>query len=375
MVEFNYETSYVRLLRALTVNRTIECLSLAGTATPDAASDTACKAVSEFFQENTCVRYLDISGYDAKLDEGRLGREFSKSLIGVRANTRIEHLRVRSQMLNINIGDLAEAISGNKTLRTLDCEGNDFNLSNFRHLVKHLEDNTGICQFSALSSTELWRSMQKAVENAKQSTVTQRRSSMISRLKHDKVQPGAENILTQQLKDEWNGAVAASQRILERNQRIYDDNDQSDSDGTSSSAIANRDGEAIFAAAFGGLALKDYESRRAKESPGSRTPPAYTLAVRPKPNTLSSQFGNGEVERRPSRSFSTISSEVALSPMTDGASSGSGAPTPPEPDSPMERTFSLRSPFDSQTVLEEVEECSFVFSDVRDTNRELQVGQ
>jgi hypothetical protein len=360
MVEFGRESSYIQLLRALTVNRTIECLSLAGTSTPDSASDTACQAVSGFFRENKTVRYLDISGYDAKLDEGRLGREFSKALIGIRSNTQIEHLRVRSQMLNFNIGDLAEAVSGNRTLHTLDCEGNDFNLSSYRHLVKHLEDNTSIRQFSAFSSAELGRSMQKSIDNAKSAAVTtQKRSSMMHRLKQDKAQPSMESLLTQQLKEGWDAAVATSQRVLERNQRLNADVDQSDSDGVSMSASSTRVGEAVFAAAFGGLALKDYESLRGKESPGSRTPPAYTVASRPKPNTLSSQFGAGDVKRMPSRSFSTISSDMALSPMTDGTSSG--MPTPPQAESP------------GGTVMEDLHECSYLFPDVRDANSGLQI--
>lgn len=228
MIEFASEANYIKLLRALTVNKTIECLSLAGTATPDSASGVACQAVSEFFSKNDTVRFLDISGYDSKLDEGRLGREFSKALSGMRSNTRIEHLRVRSQMLNINIGDLAEAISGNKALHTLDCEGNDFNLSNFRHLIKHLEDSTTIRYFSAFSAQELSRAIRKSVETAGAPTPIMRRSSVMARFRSEKVQPGTGKPLVQQLRDEWDAAVADLERVLQRNQQILLDKEESD---------------------------------------------------------------------------------------------------------------------------------------------------
>lgn len=366
MVEFTREESYVKLLRALTVNKTIECLSLAGSATPDAASSTACQAVSDFFSKNETVRFLDISGYDAKLDEGRLGREFSKSLSGIRTNTRLEHLRIRSQMLNINIGDLAEAISGNKTLHTLDCESNDFNLSNFRHLVKHLEDNTTIRYFSAFSEQELARSMRKTVDVAGPALPT-RRASVISRLRHERPAPSGEGPLAQQLKAEWGSANASLERILQRNQNTFQEVLDLEDEATPNPFTQEKDGASIFSAAFGGLALREYESRRAKGSQGSNSPRLPSLG------TSGATGAAGEPGARVVRSYSTVSSDVAISPTTDGASSGSGLPTPPELDSPTEKDFKMRlaqSPDDSG---EEFFDCNYTFSDGLETDLGLQM--
>lgn len=334
MIEFASEANYIKLLRALTVNKTIECLSLAGTATPDSASGVACQAVSEFFSKNDTVRFLDISGYDSKLDEGRLGREFSKALSGMRSNTRIEHLRVRSQMLNINIGDLAEAISGNKALHTLDCEGNDFNLSNFRHLIKHLEDSTTIRYFSAFSAQELSRAIRKSVETAGAPTPIMRRSSVMARFRSEKVQPGTGKPLVQQLRDEWDAAVADLERVLQRNQQILLDKEESDDETVIQLSGRLGEVENAFSEAFGGLARREFESRRAKSSQGSASPQRRHISVSAHPSSTDI------VGQSIARPVSTVSSEAAISPTTDGASTG-GIPSPPELESPSDKDFSL----------------------------------
>ncbi|KND95287.1 hypothetical protein TOPH_00485 [Tolypocladium ophioglossoides CBS 100239] len=366
MVEFALEANYIKLLRASTVNKTIECLSLAGTATPDVASSAACHAIAEFFSRNNTVRFLDVSGYDSKLDEGRLGREFSKALSGIRSNTRIEHLRVRSQMLNINIGDLAEAISGNRTLHTLDCEGNDFNLSNFRHLVKHLGDNSTIRFFSAFSDHELSRTIRKSMQTAGPSA-PMRRASVISRFRPDKCQGGPEKPLAQQLKDEWDSAVADLERILERNQEMFqekEDLDYDDDDEYGASRANRKDGDAesVFPTAFGGLALREFESRRPKGSPGSASPHR-----RPISGIAPQAASEGII-----RPISTVSSHVAISPSTDGASTG-GIPSPHELDSPTDGSFSMADVQHALAVFGEPRDYNYTYADGHDADAGLQM--
>lgn len=324
MVEFTHEDSYTKLWRALMVNKSIECLSLAGSATPDDASDTACQAVSDFFENNTTVRYLDLSGYDAKLDEGRLGREFSKSLSGIRKNTRIEHLRVRSQMLNINIGDLAEAIAANNTLHTIDCEANDFNLSNFRHLIKHLEGNRTIQYFSAFSEQELQRVVNKSVDEAGAAmSLPKRRASVLSRLRHERPAAPTTDPLVGHLKAEWDVAVQQLEKILARNRKLSDDAELEYAEDNPY-ARAEDAANAEFASDFGGLALREYESRR-PSSPQARVNTGHGSGV-----DIAGLSLTGKI----SRSQSMVSSEAALSPVTDVGSFGSGIPTPPELESP-----------------------------------------
>lgn len=341
MVEFAQEANYIKLVRALTVNKTIECLSLAGTAMPDAASSTACQAVADFFSQNSTVRFLDISGYDSKLDEGRLGREFSRALSGMRFNKRIEHLRVRSQMLNINTRDLADAISANKTLHTLDCGGNDFKLSNFRHVIKHLEENSTIRHFSAFSEQELSRAILRSVQTAGIVTAG-RRSSVMSRFRHDKSQGGAGKPLAQQLKDEWEAAVADLERILVRNQG-FEGKCDSHAGQVLGASRRNSDVERVFSSAFGGLAHREFEFRRARGFHGSAYPPRLPIPELVMP---AASDGLGECIMRPM----TASSELAMSPLTDGVSTG-GVPSPPELDSPTDREFSLGEAQNTVTVL------------------------
>ncbi|KJZ78965.1 hypothetical protein HIM_01738 [Hirsutella minnesotensis 3608] len=356
MVEFTSETKYVKLLRALTVNQTIQCLSLAGTALADAASSTACQAMARFFTKNNAVRFLDISGYDSKLDEGRLGKGFSAALIGIKANTRIEHLRVRSQMLNVNIGDLAEAISANKTLYTLDCEGNDFNLSNFRHLINHLEENSAIRRFSAFTSQELSNTIAKTVQNAGTANPA-RRTSVMSKFRHDKSQAGPAKSLAQQLKDEWDGAVAELQRVLRRNQDIFEDKENSYSEFvTGRSNKRDSDADHELSTVFGGLAQTEFESRRAKSSQGPASPQRKRLPQ------LTICAANGEMEGETMRPISPPSSDNAISPSTDGGSSAD-APSPPELEIPSERAYGLTCSDSSVRVVDEARDAIYASSD------------
>ncbi|KAJ3481675.1 hypothetical protein NLG97_g7762 [Lecanicillium saksenae] len=238
MIDFTREESYVKLLRALALNTSIQCLSLAGTSTPDAASETACQAVHDFLAKNTTIRFLDMSGYDSKLDEGRLGRGFSRALRGLRHNIGIEHLRVRSQMLNINVGDLGEALSVNNTLRTVDCASNDLTLSNLRYLITNLESNTSIRLFSAFSRQELDRTIEKSVNDAAIPPPT-KKPSMMSRFRHDKHNQAQQDAsLIQELKSEWDHATHHLRSITDNNLRSYYQTITSDAASTKESQIS-----------------------------------------------------------------------------------------------------------------------------------------
>ena len=325
MIEFAQEANYIKLLDALTLNESVECLSLAGTSTPDNASAAACQAIAAFFQKNRTVRYLDISGFDSKLDEGRLGREFSKALLELRKNEHIEHIRVRSQMLNINIGDLAEAISENQTMHTLDCEGNDFNLSNFKHLVSGLKDNTCIRYFSAFSKQDLDSAIHKSLETAIP-PVPQRKTSVMSRFKHDKTPKNTERPLTQRLRDEWDITVDEAHRCTERNRTLADERDAGQVESEDDMTHSRYDAERLFSGAFGGLALEDFRRRRSRSnrsSQESEQPPTPDSGVQG--HAHSDSQGSRDLSLRP---FSTVSSDVALTPVADDSGSDSGGFTP-----------------------------------------------
>lgn len=368
MVEFNLETSYIKLLRALTVNTTIECLSLAGTTTVDSFSEEACEAVSDFFSNNDTVRYLDLSGFDAKLDDGHLGQDFSRALSGLRANTRIEHLRVRSQMLNVNIGDLAEAISSNKTLHSLDCEGNGFNLSNFRHLVKHLADNTTIRYFSAFDDEDLSRTVQKSVDKAIQTATSARRQSKISMFRSEKVPQSVSQPLAQQLRDGWEDATQTLQQVLERNKLLY----QEGQDGRQESADPGaQDGDEIFSREFGGLAIRAYRSLRTTSrygSSGNLNKRASVISLATSMNRLLP-----DQNAKAMRSYSLVSSDGAGSPAVDSQSTGSAIPTPPDLDSPVDREYSLGNQPEETAATCGSPEYDYTFTDPHDSDFGLEI--
>lgn len=367
MIEFAREASYIKLLRALTVNQSIQCLSLAGTSTPDAASSTACQAMADFFAKNSTIRFLDISGFDSKLDEGRLGREFSKALIGLRKNESIEHLRVRSQMLNYNTGDLAEAVSENKSLLTLDCEGNDFNLSNYRHLVTSLKRNLTMQYFSALSAEELEKAVSKSVETASIAAPL-RKPSVISLFKSDRPANGDSRPMIQRLKEEWDGAGQDLARILQRNQSLLDqENTTEQSDGCSQEWRRSNAAGVSFATVFGGLPLRSLENQRAKglrHFQESEQISSRDVAFRR--HSRQSSIGSRDLAIRP---MSMVSSEGAISPSTDeGSNASGGLPSPPETDSPTERDFGLATP-----MFDEHLDSHYTYSDGHEVEDGLQM--
>ncbi|ROT38518.1 RNI-like protein [Sodiomyces alkalinus F11] len=220
MIEYRDEVDFIKMIRALAVNKTISLLSLVGTATPGQVSEEACAAVSDLFATNTALRCLDFSGYSAKLDEGQLGLGFSRALAGLAQNRSLRHLRIRNQKLNMNVGDLASAISTNATLRTLDVHDNGFNLSNLTHMTRSLERNTSIHEFLPFSQHELDRAIRTSMESVEVATVKPGLRRRLSS-KHAARPAGLGNdermMLLQELRGAWTAKLDQIERILERN--------------------------------------------------------------------------------------------------------------------------------------------------------------
>ncbi|KAK7425383.1 hypothetical protein QQZ08_008169 [Neonectria magnoliae] len=368
MVEFSLENSYIKLLRALTVSKTIECLSLAGTATIDSSSEATCEAVSDFFSDNDTVRFLDLSGFDSKLDEGHLGQDFSRALSGLRSNMRIEHLRIRSQMLNVNIGDLAEAISANKTLHSLDCEDNGFNLSNFRHLVRHLADNATIRYFSAFKDSDLSQTIQKSIDKAMQTATSTRRHSMISMFRPEKITPPVSQPLAQQLREGWEDATQTLQQILRRNRLLFQEGQDGRIELSEHGALQGVDGDDVFSKDFGGLARRAFESPRLSSRCSSGHLPKRS-------STISSATSMSRLLPDPQavRSYSLVSSDEAGSPAVDSQSTGSAIPTPPEMDSPLDREYSLGNQEAQETSADDAHDYDYSFTDTQDADFGLEL--
>ncbi|CAK7207935.1 hypothetical protein SEUCBS139899_010750 [Sporothrix eucalyptigena] len=151
MVEFQDEAKYIQLMGALASNPFIDYLSLVGTApipvNDDTCSDSTVEVLERFFEENQSVRYLDISGYCGKLDDGQLGKGFGRALRGLANNKTLTHLRVRNQRLHDSTGTLGTAVQANKTLLYLDCGDNGFNATSLRYMAKSLETNNTLLMY------------------------------------------------------------------------------------------------------------------------------------------------------------------------------------------------------------------------------------
>ncbi|EFQ24977.1 leucine rich repeat protein [Colletotrichum graminicola] len=330
MIEFQNEKNYIRIIKALSLNRTIRLLSLVGTSTPGQVSEEACMAVSDFFATNQSVQYLDFSGFSAKLDEGQLGLGFSRSLSGLAENTGLRHLRIRNQKLNLNIGDLAHAIHLNQTLTTLDVQENNFNLSNLSHMAKALDQNSSIQEFCPFSRSELNAAVKSSVQNVgmptgQPSSARARRASKVlskAAFENFAMEMDKNNTLMQNLKDEWSVKTAQIDRVLERNRTLslekemarmqWDPQEESQEDWITLE-LGN---------VFGGLAVKAMKTRRKIMQPGYRG---------------SVYFGDNTPPLEPTQEFGAYAAphhvtreEVIESPATEGASGSSGLPTPPE---------------------------------------------
>lgn len=327
MVEYREEENYIKLIQALAVNNTIDLLSLVGTATPDQVSADACAAVSEFFATNRSVKYLDFSGFCAKLDEGQLGLGFSRSLAGLAQNTTLRHLRIRNQKLNINIGDLASAIAQNETLRTLDVQENGFNLSNLTHMVRSLERNQSIQQFCPFSEAELNRTvrnaMQKVVLPPSQPDHRRRRSTKAAAKAADALADDASKALIQELRGQWTVKMDEIERILQRNRAAPGAQEPEESyfalqEHASAYFVAE------LPALFGGLAAvggpgkgRQYSDASQQLRRGPLTPPLEAA----------DKMHGGGVGSAPHH---VTRDEVMASPTAESPSSSPGLPTPPE---------------------------------------------
>ncbi|OAA64182.1 leucine rich repeat domain containing protein [Niveomyces insectorum RCEF 264] len=151
MVEFEDEENYIQLVNALATNHYIDYLSLVGTApnptTDDTCSASTVAALARFFAENQSVRYLDLSGYCGKLDDGQLGKGFGRALQGLAQNKTLTHLRVRNQNLHDNAGTLGSVVQANTALLYLDCGDNGFTATSMRYVAKSMELNTTLLEY------------------------------------------------------------------------------------------------------------------------------------------------------------------------------------------------------------------------------------
>ncbi|KAK1828416.1 protein NLRC3, partial [Podospora conica] len=152
MVSFRHETGFINLIEALTENKSVSLLSLAGTSTLEIPDEPCSKrliqALHNFFAYNTSIQYLDLSGYSGKLEDGQFAKGFARSLSGLLSNKTISHLKIRNQTLNgDDIALIGRVLAENRALRVVDCQDNGINLTGIRFLVSSVKANTRVVDF------------------------------------------------------------------------------------------------------------------------------------------------------------------------------------------------------------------------------------
>ncbi|KAI5863091.1 RNI-like protein [Durotheca rogersii] len=149
MIQFQHESNFNRLLRALTNNKTIEFLSMVGTGPPNRASAKTSELLSRLFGSNDTLRFLDLSGYSGKLEDVHLGWGLAGAMGGLKQNTTLRQLRVRNHDIGAgeDVSELCRVLAANKGLAMFDCQNNNFNHHQFAKLVQALSANRRIVSF------------------------------------------------------------------------------------------------------------------------------------------------------------------------------------------------------------------------------------
>ncbi|KAI1143909.1 RNI-like protein [Hypoxylon sp. FL0543] len=215
MVLFQHETNFNRLLKALTHNKTIEFLSMVGTGPPDRASPKTSELLSRFFGLNDTLRYLDLSGYDGKLEDSHLGWGLTGALAGLKQNNTLRQLRVRNHDMGAteDLSELCRVLATNKGLAMFDCQQNGLNHHQFAKLVHALNFNHQIISFP-LSDVDRKFAVQKEERLFRQH---QEQPAKTFQAKMLKSAEGRLEGLLKWVEEYWESEAKKAREILERN--------------------------------------------------------------------------------------------------------------------------------------------------------------
>ncbi|EXJ79726.1 hypothetical protein A1O3_08009 [Capronia epimyces CBS 606.96] len=142
MMDFDKESHFREMIKALTANTTLRSLDISGASLPYDASVETCEALKEMFATNQTLQEFDISGEHVHLDATRFGIGLNLALRGLETNKTLRILRIEYQGLGLQgANTLAEVLEKNDTLLEIHCDHNDINLQSFTALVDALERN------------------------------------------------------------------------------------------------------------------------------------------------------------------------------------------------------------------------------------------
>ncbi|KAI0191467.1 hypothetical protein EV127DRAFT_65999 [Xylaria flabelliformis] len=209
MIQFQNESNFNKLLTALSHNRTIKFLSMVGTGPPDRVSSKTSELLSNFFQTNDTLEFLDLSGYSGKLEDGQLGWGLSGALSGLKDNTSLRQLRLRNHDIGAaeDLSELCRILVSNKGLTMFDIQHNNFDHHQFGKLVQALSYNHQLISFPISQADRDY-------------AIGKEKRLFMKAQKKDKLGKSAENRLQSALtwlQEHWDSEAKKAKDILERN--------------------------------------------------------------------------------------------------------------------------------------------------------------
>ncbi|KAI1432040.1 RNI-like protein [Xylaria sp. CBS 124048] len=215
MIQFQHESNFNKLLTALAYNKTIVFLSMAGTGPPGRVTLKTSELLSKFFRTNDTLKFLDLSGYSGKLEDGELGWGLSDALGGLAYNASLRQLRLRNHDMGAaeDLSKLCRLLAVNKGLAMVDIRNNNFDHQQFGKLVHALSYNHQIISFP-LSETD----RDYAINKEKRLIQESQKRTVLK--KHDKLSKSADKhldgLLTW-LRKYWDSETARVREILASN--------------------------------------------------------------------------------------------------------------------------------------------------------------
>ncbi|KAJ6264784.1 hypothetical protein Dda_0936 [Drechslerella dactyloides] len=150
-VDYPDEETFRKLVRALTVNKTIEYLDLSRVYLPSDANPDTINALGELFAKNDTLKVLNISGGYGRIEDGRLGTGLNNAFRSLDENKTLRVLKVEQQRLGPQGAMvIAKMLETNASLQEVHCSNNKFNLQGYTALVAACHNNQSIIALPGL---------------------------------------------------------------------------------------------------------------------------------------------------------------------------------------------------------------------------------
>ncbi|EPS41215.1 hypothetical protein H072_4904 [Dactylellina haptotyla CBS 200.50] len=182
-VDYPDEEMFRKLIRALTVNKTIEFLDLSRIYLPTDANIDTINALGELFAKNDTLTSLNISGGYGRIEDGRLGAGLNRAFHSLNENRTLRVLKVEQQRLGPQGAMvIARMLESNTALQEIYCANNNFNLQGYTALVAACHFNPSILALPGLEKDRKEQLNKLRVDLNKTVDVPEQTSSRLSML-------------------------------------------------------------------------------------------------------------------------------------------------------------------------------------------------